>query len=285
MLKKAIETYKQYMINTEKSNETIRGYMQELRKMERWLMYNLNYPPYLEDITLTHLEEYLGMQMKEGLSSASRSRSYHIIRAFYNYCYKKELIERNIALSLEPIKVKTKEREHLEEEEVLALIQAIDHGIIKVAVETIYHTGLRVSECTNLKIEHVDLEKKIINVVAGKGNKDRIIPISKKLEIILTDYIKRIRPRVNSKYIFATEKSGRLSPQYINREIHAATKILGWDKVVTAHILRHSFASKLVKQEVHLVKIQKLLGHADLRVTSIYTHTNQEELRQAVNTI
>lgn len=284
-LKTAVNQYKKYLINTEKSKETITGYSNHLKRMESYLIEKFNYPPYLQDITLTNLEEYLDSQLARGLAQASRSKSYHIIRSFYNYCCKKELVEKNIALNLEPIKVKRKERTYLTKDEVIALVQEMENELIKTIVMAIYHTGMRISECTNLKIKNVDFKNKVIHVIGGKGNKDRDIPISDTLNKILTKYIKNERPEVNSNYFFATKTSGRISPQHINRHIKETVKKLGWEKHVSAHILRHSFASKLIQQEVNLVKIQKLLGHSDLRVTSIYTHTSKKELRQAVNVI
>lgn len=284
-LKTAVNQYKKYLINTEKSKETITGYSNHLKRMESYLIEKFNYPPYLQDITLTNLEEYLDSQLARGLAQASRSKSYHIIRSFYNYCCRKELVEKNIALNLEPIKVKRKERTYLTKDEVIALVQEMENELIKTIVMAIYYTGMRISECTNLKIKNVDLKNKVIHVIGGKGNKDRDIPISDTLNKILTKYIKNKRPEVNSNYFFATKTSGRISPQHINRQINETVKRLGWEKHVSAHILRHSFASKLIQQEVNLVKIQKLLGHSDLRVTSIYTHTSKEELRQAVNVI
>lgn len=284
-LKSAINQYEEYLVNTEKSKETIIGYRNQLKKMESYLLEKFNYPPYLQDITLTNLEEYLGNQLTAGLAQASRSRCYHIIRAFYNYCYKKELVERNIALSLEPIKVKRKERTYLTEDEVAALIKEIESELVKIVVTSIYYTGMRISECTKLKLKDVDLESKVIHVIEGKGNKDRNIPISDKLYGILADYVENKRLKVDSDYFFCNKRSGKISTQHVNRQINEAVQRLKWEKHVSAHILRHSFASRLVQKGVNLVRIQKLLGHSDLRVTSIYTHTSQNELRQAVNVI
>uniref|UniRef100_UPI0012FD104B tyrosine-type recombinase/integrase n=2 Tax=Bacillati TaxID=1783272 RepID=UPI0012FD104B len=88
-----------------------------------------------------------------------------------------------------------------------------------------------------------------------------------------------------SPLFFCTKKTGKLSPVYVNRIISQAVNELGWKKKVTAHILRHSFASRLVKKDVNLVQIQKLLGHSSLNVTSIYTHTDLEQLSEAINTL
>ncbi|MBU3190308.1 tyrosine-type recombinase/integrase [Clostridium bowmanii] len=284
-LKSTIAEYKENLIYTEKSGETVKGYMKELNKFQRYQQARFNFPPYLNDIKLNNLEEYLKSQQINGLAASSRSISLNILRAFYKYCYKKELVDRNITLSIDTIKFKRKERTYLVDDEVNTLVDEIYVEIIAIAVNTMYNTGMRVSECTNLKLKEVDLEKGVIHVIAGKGNKDRDIPINDKLNEILTDYLKNKRPKVSSENFFATKKSGKLSSQYINSEINKAVKRLGWEKSVSCHSLRHSFASRLVLKNVNIVKIQKLLGHADVRVTSVYMHTNNNELRAAVNEI
>lgn len=163
------------------------------------------------------------------------------------------------------------------------LLKVIEHPLINLVVRTLYNTGLRISECLDLTIDTVDLENKVIHVIAGKGNKDRIVPISDKLYAYLKSYVDTDRPTVETDNFFATAKTGKLSPQYVNLMLAIATKTLGWNKKVTCHILRHSFASRLVEQDVNLVQIQKLLGHSSLKVTSIYTHSSIDKLKSAVN--
>lgn len=284
-MQEIIESFIKYLIITEKSPETIKGYKKELFKALRFFKQRLGTEPMIADIGLSDLEAYLQHQYEQGLLQASRSRSCYILRAFYAYCYKKEYVSRNIALNLDTVRVKRKERIYLKKNEVLALVSEIEKDMIRVSVQTIFYTGLRVSECTALKTKDVDMEKNVIHVIAGKGNKDRDIPISNKLYPILEHYLKHVRPPVISEYFFATYKSGRLSPDYINLQLKDAVARLGWNVHITAHILRHSFASRLVKKEVNLVNIQKLLGHSDLRVTSVYTHTNHHALKKAVNRV
>lgn len=285
LIQNCIESFLKYLNMTEKSEETVKGYRKELVKAVFFLKEYMRTDPHIENIGLSDLETYLEHQFKQGLSQATRSRSSYILRSFYAYCYKKEYVSRNIALNLDPVKVKRKERVYLKQKEVKLLLNEIDKELIRIAVQTIFYTGLRVSECTALKLKDIDMEKRIVHVVAGKGNKDRDIPISDKLYLILEQYLVKVRPVVESEYFFATRKTGRLSPDYINRVLKEASARLGWDNRITAHILRHSFASRLVKKEVNLVNIQKLLGHSDLRVTSIYTHTSHHALRKAVNRV
>ncbi|USG65359.1 tyrosine-type recombinase/integrase [Brevibacillus ruminantium] len=286
LLMNAIHNFIQYLSSLERSQETITGYRKDLFLFTRFLESKYNCESYLDEITAYDIEEYL-MYLKEkrNYAPASRGRNLHTLRSFFTYAYNKELVSRNVALSVEKIKVQQKERTYLTEEEVELLIKTIDHHLIRLVVIVLYMTGLRISECLNLTLDNVDLKNRVIHVVAGKGNKDRLIPISKRLVPLMDDYIRYHRPDTESPLFFCTKKTGMLSPVYVNRIITQAVTKLGWKKKVTAHILRHSFASQLVKNDVNLVQIQKLLGHSSLNVTSIYTHTDLDQLSEAIDTL
>ncbi|WP_411502712.1 tyrosine-type recombinase/integrase [Brevibacillus centrosporus] len=280
-----IKKFLKHMKAIERSPETISGYTKDLMAFNRFLEKRYNGAVYTTEILVGDLESFLEQLQKQGQAPASRSRRLYTLRSFFAYAYKKEFVKRNIALSVDPPKLQQKERIYLSEDEVMELVDAIDHPLIQIVVLTLYYTGLRISECLNLTLYTVDLDKQLIHVVGGKGNKDRMVPISDKLLPVLVDYVQHHRPKVASTYFFATGKTGMLSPVYVNRVLGETIEKLGWKKKVTAHILRHSFASQLVKKEVNLVKIQKLLGHSSLKVTSIYTHSNMEELSEAVNVL
>jgi integrase/recombinase XerD len=245
----------------------------------------MNGQVYVDEITVNHMEDYLSYRKDQGDQPITRNKSLYIFRSFFNYLVRKDQVERNISLNLEPIQYQQKERVYLLPEEMVTLIETLDHVIVKSAVITMANTGLRVSELCQLTLDDVDLKNKVIKVRKGKGNKDRSIPINDKLHQELTTYLKDHRPLVSSERFFATSKTGTLSRQTINHELEVATTKLGWSKHVTAHILRHSFASSLVRNNAPLPAVQKLLGHSDLRVTSRYIHQNMDQLHQAVNLI
>lgn len=280
-----VEGFLRYLDSIDRSNETIKGYKKELGYFGRFLEEKHSVEIELENIDMEDLEDYMYYLKKMNKKSATRSRVVYILRSLYNYSYKRELCPKNLAISLEAVKVKQAERTYISEEELILLSAMIDKPIIKVAVETIFYTGLRVSELVNLKLNDVNMEKKIIYVIGGKGDKDRVIPICDKLYNKLIDYIENIRPVVISKNFFCTKKTGKLSQQYINVILQRATKSLGWEKNISAHILRHSFASNLIFHNVSLPAVQKLLGHSDLRVTSRYIHQDLKQLEDAVNAL
>lgn len=103
----------------------------------------------------------------------------------------------------------------------------------------------------------------MLHIIEGKGKKDRDVPINEKLHSILTHYLTHIRESKSNRF-FAIESIGKVSSTYINRLIHVAADKLGWDKDISAHVLRHSFGTNLLEKGASVVSIQKLLGHANL---------------------
>lgn len=285
LLTEVIEKFKRYLITTDKSKETVRSYGVDLFNFEQFLEEKYNCPLYLDEIQVDDIEDYLYHLKKKNLQTASRSRNLYTLRSFWNYAYKNKLCKWNLAMAVEPIKIQKKERTFLSTEEVEKLIGEIDHPLIKLVVQTLYYTGLRINECLSLKLNDVDLESRVIHVIEGKGNKNRDIPINQNLLILFESYVHNERIDISSDYFFATKRTGKLSAAYVNSVLRDTVKSLGWKKHVTAHILRHSFASNLIKKGVNLVYVQKLLGHSNLKVTSIYTHANMEDLDKSINVL
>jgi Site-specific recombinase XerD len=273
------------MITMDRSNETVKGYTIELNLLNRYLSEKYNSPVYVEDITLQDLEGYLLMLKLKGHAPSSRSRVVYIIRAFYSFCYKKDYISNNVSLKLEAIPVPEKERTYLSETEMNRIVTAVQSPLIKLLLNTLYHTGMRISECLNLKVQDVDLVEEVITVRNTKGKKDRQIPIHEDLLAEFRDYMAIWRKGNLNPFFFSLNNTFKVSPDYVNKILHQTTIALNMNKHVTCHILRHSFASSLVSKNVNIVSIQKLLGHRDLSTTSVYTHTNLNELKQVVNTI
>jgi integrase/recombinase XerD len=284
MLKELIDNFINYLVITNKSSETIKGYRKELRYFLDYVQEKFNCRIYIEDITLTILEDYVAyIKEIKGCSPATINRAIYVLRSFYSYALKRDIYYKNVAAMLEPIKLQQKERCYLNDNEFKKLLDTVDNKLVKIVIKTLYYTGLRISECLNLSINDVDFENKLIHVIAGKGNKDRTIPISNKLYLELSNYNNFIRPAGKSTRFFASEKSGKVSSEYINKCLKKAAKAANITKNVSCHILRHSFASNLVSKNVNIVNVQKLLGHSSLKVTSIYTHTNIVELQKSVN--
>jgi site-specific recombinase XerD len=285
LLNDAITKFIYHLTITNKSKETIKSYTSDLTAFEHFLELKYNCAVYLNEVENIDIDDYLYKLKIKKLSTASRSRQLYTLRSFWNYLYKNTFCDFNIAMSIEPIKIQRKERGFLSSEEAHSLISAIEHPLVQTVVQTLFYTGLRISECLNLKVEDVDIGNKIIHVINGKGSKNRNIPININLLSILQNYIKVHEHSTKSNYFFATKKSGSLSAPYVNRILNDTANKLRWEKHISAHILRHSFASNLIKNGVNLVYVQKLLGHSNLKVTSIYTHASMDDLDKSINVL
>jgi integrase/recombinase XerD len=280
----AIEEFRIYQLSVDRSTNTVKSYNNDLIFFEKYLVEVFNCTPYLTDVTEEDLETYLcHLKDTKSYTSASRKRKLAVLRTFFNFCIKKKYCIINAAVGIETIKVKHQERLFLDEKEVMQIVEKIDHDLIRLVVLTLYYTGLRISECIGLKLDDVNLSKSVIKVIEGKGKKDRLIPIHLKLLPLLQKYKENDRPYTKTEYFFSTPTSGRVSAPYVNKFITEAAEKLGWTIKVSAHTMRHAFASNLVKRNINVVQIQKLLGHSSLTTTSIYTHAKFEDLEIAVN--
>ena len=201
-----------------------------------------------------------------------------------------DIVKVNIALKLEPVSEPTRERKYLTRNELDMLLDNIEHPTIQAACQFMANTGTRVTETTNVKFKDLDFDKNIVEII-GKGNKARSITVNPKLKKILKTYISDLRPNIDAgkeAFVFATSSSGRLSPQYINKELKKACDKLekdsniDWTKgKISAHIIRHSFASLLISElNAPISVIQRILGHADLRITSTYLHNSNEQMSE-----
>ncbi len=178
---------------------------------------------------------------------------------------------------------------HLNEHEVENLINAFDRkesckterGKVvnlrnKVILALLYSSGLRVSELVYLHTDNVDLHERTIRI-RGKGEKDRIVLFDEETKILIEDYIEKKSD--DCEYLFVNRTGNHLTPRYIQMMIKEHAKAAGIKKKVTPHILRHSFATHLLKNGVDIRAIQQLLGHSNLSTTQIYTSVDMQTLK------
>lgn len=266
-----------------RSPATIAGYTQDLSFFEKWLQKHFNCQAFTEDITLEDAEKFLLMLRVERQYKPSSMKRMHIaLKMFFQLAWKKKWCTVDIALEIKPVRIPQKERDYMVEEEVMEFVAKMKHKLGKVVVLTLYYSGLRIAEALALDVDDVDMKNRKIYVRNGKGNKSRTIPMADKLYGILTEYCEW---RVNSNEFFATEKTGRLSKVRVQALVRETRRALGWKRTITPHSFRHSFASRLVEKNVNIVSVSKLLGHSDLKTTSIYTHSSMSQLEEAVDVL
>lgn len=195
--------------------------------------------------------------------------------------YYKEMFNTSINLEfLFPTRKPEKLPVIISKKDVLATINKANNIKHKSMIALVYSAGLRVGELIDLKILDIDSSRMIIHVKAAKGNKDRIIPLSEKLLKMLRLYYKEFSP---SEYLFEGQKGGKYTSSSFNKLLKSAAKKAGINKNITAHTLRHSYATHLLENGTDIRVIQKLLGHNSIKTTMIYTQVSQPTLLNVVS--
>jgi len=281
---RALERFLNHLTTNDRSAKTLYGYQSDLRAFRNFYEDKHNTEWYVEDTASEDIEEFLQVLCDtRKLQPASRNRVLNCLKSFYKYLHNRGLCPKNPTVSVESIHYKRRERRYLTRPEYLQLILVIDKPLIRLVTETLWYTGLRISELVHLSIRDVDFEQNLVRVL-GKGGTHRDIPMNAELSLKLGSYRKDQRMKAGPwDRFFATEESGGLSASYYNHELHKTTDVLGWDKNITAHVLRHSFATNLMNCGVHSIVIQKLLGHSSMDTTTIYTHADFTSLTSAIS--
>ncbi|MFX1507606.1 MAG: site-specific tyrosine recombinase/integron integrase [Promethearchaeota archaeon] len=259
------------------SPKTIREYSYDLKMFER---FNSGKP--LENTTTMDLRRFL-LHLKRDKDYAPRSihRKICSLKSFFKFLKKEGFITTNPTDNIESPKIPKSLPKTITIEETLKLLDAPDDPRDKVILYLLYGTGMRVSELSNLNIDQINLNDKIIHVVGGKGGKDRIIPLPNGIITILENYIS-VRKCKNELALILNRSGQRLTPRSIQRIVKKYKKAANLvDKTLTPHTLRHAFATHLLSNAVDIRVIQELLGHASLSTTQIYTHVSLEHLRKS----
>lgn len=219
-------------------------------------------------------------------SSKSIARIISTLRTFFKYLDNEKVISINPAENLESPKIPKILPEVLSVEEMEKLLELPDSdnklGLRdKALLETMYASGLRVSEVINLEISNVFFNDGFVRIF-GKGSKERIVPIGKTALKYVTRYVKESRNQLKSKnsqnYLFLNFRGGKLSRMGILDIIRKYSSMAGINKNVHPHTLRHSFATHLLQGGADIRIIQEMLGHSDISTTQIYTHVDKEYL-------
>jgi integrase/recombinase XerD len=213
--------------------------------------------------------------------ASSAARRVSTLKRFYQYCVREQRIGADPTLKIDPPKRTPRFPKSLSEADVEALLGAPDTakplGLRdRAMLETLYATGLRVSELVALKTFEVNLDAGVVRVV-GKGNKERLVPLGEEASHWISAYLKQRKS--SSSALFITSRGGGMTRQAFWHLIrrYGARAIPG--KKLSPHVLRHAFATHLINHGADLRVVQLLLGHADISTTQIYTHVARERLK------
>jgi integrase/recombinase XerD len=234
---------------------------------------------------------YLAAQFRAKAKSTSIGRRLSSLRRFYRLQAGNGTIASDPTLRVRAPKLPRRLPKSLSEKQVEALLYAPDPDNTlglrdRAMLETLYATGLRVSELVGLKLGQVSFDMGVVRVL-GKGGKERLVPLNDAAKRMMADYralIAQAHPESKTKWLFPSfGESGHLTRQHFARELKMLAVAAGLraDKV-SPHVLRHAFASHLLHNGADLRIVQTLLGHADISTTQIYTHVLEERLKSLV---
>lgn len=264
----AIDEFVIYMKQRRYSNNTIRTYEDAAKTFLRFYA-----DEEIDLLTNEHIERFNYIYIVGNrYSIAYQNQVVNALKLFFQTISKKKM---NIAAIERPRK-EHKLPHVFSKEDVKKLLNSVRNRKHKCILSMIYACGLRRSELLNLKLSDIDGKRKVIWVRASKGNKDRMIPISNKLLVMMQEYYKEFRPKT---YMFEGQKPGEQYSEASLRKIFKDALVKAkLDQSGTLHWLRHSYATHLLESGTNLRIIQELLGHNSSRTTEIYTHVSRQSI-------
>jgi integrase/recombinase XerD len=257
------------------------------------MFFEVHFPGVAPDnVKLAQLRKFVEWMNEKGVSPRTQARTISGIKSFYKYLLIEEVVENDPTTLLESPKIGRKLPDVLSHEEINSLIESIDlakpEGLRNKAIlETLYSCGLRVSELVNLRLSNLHFEQEFVKI-SGKGEKERLVPISKRaiehIKKYMTGYRKKLKIEKTSENILFLNRRGRkLSRVMIFTIIKNLAEKNSIQKNISPHTFRHSFASALVQGGADLRAVQEMLGHESILTTEIYTHLDKEFLKETVN--
>jgi len=241
----------------------------------------------LSKVSKNDIVEFMLAQKAATISPTSISRRLAAIRMFHRFLARERVLKSDPTTLIDSPKLWKKVPDTLSLNEVEALISQPDvrnhQGVRdKAILETLYATGMRVSELGDLKANNVNLDIGFLRCI-GKGNKERVIPLGKKAIHSIKRYLEFSRPgflkKKTSEFLIIGRSGGRLSRQSIWKLIKRYAQEAKIKKSIKVHTLRHSFATHLLERGADLRSVQEMLGHSNISTTQIYTHIDKERLK------
>jgi integrase/recombinase XerC len=236
------------------------------------------------------MRAYLAFLNEKQYSKATIARKLATLRSFYKFLVRTNRLSSNPVTSVRTPKQEKRLPRFLEYEEVKRLLETppMDNWLgarDRAILETLYSTGIRVSELVALNMDDVDFLGEVVHI-RGKGKKERIAPISSSALQVIQHYMefrnKRAQNNSNfdSKVLFVNKHGRRLSTRSVRRKMDKYLKMAGLDGSISPHTLRHSFATHMLNNGADLRSVQELLGHQSLSTTQVYTHLTTKKLKE-----
>lgn len=272
------------------SGNSVEAYVHDIVKLKQFLdISNIKVSP--QQIAASHIQGFVQYINQLGMTPHSQARILSGIKAFYKFLLLEEVITDDPSSMVEAPKLGRKLPDTLTFEEIDSMLNAIDLSTPEGArnramLETLYSSGLRVSELVELRRSNVFFDTGFLRIV-GKGDKERLVPVGKDALKYLRIYINEIRCHVAvekgfENYVFLNRRGKGLTRVMVFKIIKELAAQTGLSKSVSPHTFRHSFATHLIEGGADLRAVQEMLGHESITTTEIYTHLDRDYLKQVI---
>ena len=266
------------------SAHTVKSYETDLDQFQKYLLfqYDLNNP---EAAQSPMLRSWIVSLMEEGMNPSSINRKIATLRAFYGFLRRKKQIDKDPTKILTALKTRKKLPAFVEEKSMEMLFGdemfTEDFSGIRdrLILDLLYGTGIRLAELIDLELRNIDLAGRTVRVF-GKRSKERIVPISTSLVVLLKKYLELRAPEEDTHCLIITDSGKAAYPVFIQRIVKKYLAAVTTLSQKSPHVLRHTYATHLLNRGADLIAIKELLGHANLAATQIYTHNSIEKLKK-----
>ncbi len=285
-MKELIDTFLNYLsVERGLANNTIISYREDLNTYLDFI--EKSNIAVLSKISKNNITNFMFDQKGKGIAVNSIARRLAAIRMFHRFLTRERILKDDPSTLIDSPKLWKKIPDTLTLNEVEVLIAQpnvrSDQGVRDRAIlETLYATGMRVSEAVNLKKDNVNLDIGFLRCI-GKGNKERVIPLGKKAIASINKYLEAVRPKLlknkDSEFLFISRSGKKISRQSFWKIIKKYAKEAHIKKPIKPHTLRHSFATHLLERGADLRSVQEMLGHSNISTTQIYTHIDKDRLK------
>ncbi len=287
-----IKQYRSYLkLERSLADNSIDAYLHDITKLRQFFeIKNLTLSPL--KVSQNDLINFVEFINELGMSPYSQARILSGIKSFYKFLIYEELIEKDPSELLESPKIGRKLPDTLEFHEIEKILSEIDLSTEagarnRAMLETLYSSGLRVSELIELKISNIYDDVGFLRII-GKGNKERLVPVGKAALKYIKIYKDQVRIHQDIKkgqedYLFLNLRGSRISRVSVFTIIKDLALKAGVVKNISPHTFRHSFATHLIEGGADLRAVQEMLGHESITTTEIYTHLDRDYLKQVIN--
>lgn len=293
-MRTAIERFVEYLrVERNASPLTLKSYEEDLIALVLYLEEVEERPVKIGEVTTLDLRRFVAQLQEEGYAKSTISRKLACLRSFFRFGVREGWVEANVAKPLRNPRAGRKLPHFLSAEEIAKLLESppstTSSGLRDRAIlETMYSSGLRVSELVGLSLEDLDFETGLIRVL-GKGRKERLSPLGSYAQKALQKWIAKRNPdpksgKDDANAVFLNRFGRRLTSRSVGRMLEKCLKQCGLDQRTSPHTLRHSFATHLLDRGADIRSVQELLGHKSLITTQIYTHVSTARLRAVYET-